>query len=402
MNKIYLEEDVLNTSKSRILHTLNTHEKNYLCLSGGKDSTLMLHLVMDIAIEKGINISVLFVDLEAQYKLTIEHIENCLNLYKDHVTVYWVCLPLNLRNAVSVYEPNWVCWDDIKKDKWVRPVRTNSISSVNYFPFFVKGMEFEDFVYEFGKWFSNGAKTACFIGIRTNESLNRFRAVTTSGKDNYITKSSLNVNNVYPIYDWSFSDIWRYHSGNLRLPMNKIYDLMKMAGVTDRDMRICQPYGDEQKKGLWLYQILEPETWSKVVLRVSGVNSGAKYIKEQGFINGINVKEKPNGKTWEGMSNYIIESMPTCIKSHYVGKVKLYESKWSKMGYENGIPDEACRDLEALNKAPSWRKVFKALLKNDYHFKTLGFSQPKTDIYGLVLAARNSKIKLNGIYGLFS
>ena len=46
---------------------------------------------------------------------------------------------------------------------------------------------------------------------------------------------------------------------------NKIYDLMHMAGVGIHQMRLCQPYGDDQRKGLWLFKMLEPETWSKVV-----------------------------------------------------------------------------------------------------------------------------------------
>jgi predicted phosphoadenosine phosphosulfate sulfurtransferase len=50
-------------------------------------------------------------------------------------------------------------------------------------------------------------------------------------------------------------------------------------------------------------------------------------------------------------------------------------------GYPQGIPDEAPYELEAARKAPSWRRVCKTLLRNDYWCKYLGFSPTKTSAY---------------------
>ncbi len=61
---------------------------------------------------------------------------------------------------------------------------------------------------------------------------------------------------------------------------------MNLAGVNLSQQRLCQPFGDSQRKGLWLYQILEPQTWQKLVERVEGVNFGARYSKKQGHIVG--------------------------------------------------------------------------------------------------------------------
>jgi len=47
------------------------------------------------------------------------------------------------------------------------------------------------------------------------------------------------------------------------------------AGLTVHQMRICQPYGDDQRRGLWLFHLIEPQTWSRVVARVNGANGGA-------------------------------------------------------------------------------------------------------------------------------
>ena len=56
---------------------------------------------------------------------------------------------------------------------------------------------------------------------------------------------------------------------------------MHKAGVALGNMRICQPYGDDQRRGLWLFHLIEPETWARVVARVNGANSGALYINDR-------------------------------------------------------------------------------------------------------------------------
>ncbi len=61
-----------------------------------------------------------------------------------------------------------------------------------------------------------------------------------------------------------------------------LYDLMYRAGVPLRNMRVCEPFGPEQRKGLWLYHVLEPETWARMCERVSGAASGALYANESG------------------------------------------------------------------------------------------------------------------------
>jgi predicted phosphoadenosine phosphosulfate sulfurtransferase len=62
--KNYLTKNVYEASKERISWTFDNFEKIYVSFSGGKDSTVMIHLVMDEAIKRNKKIGVLFVDLE--------------------------------------------------------------------------------------------------------------------------------------------------------------------------------------------------------------------------------------------------------------------------------------------------------------------------------------------------
>lgn len=386
MPKQYLEDNVMIASQKRTIETFDNFEKIYVSFSGGKDSTVMLYLAIEEAKKRNRKIGVFIVDLEGQYKLTIEHIEKIIDENIDYLDVYWICLPIALRNAVSVYEPKWICWDKDKKEDWIRPLPKYAISDENLIPGFKKNMEFEDFVLLFGEWYAKGKETACLVGIRTDESLNRFRTIANQKKikkeDKYwTTLVTPNVYNIYPIYDWKTEDIWIYHAKNKKHRYNRLYEYMYKAGLKISQMRICQPYGDDQRRGLWLFHIIEPQTWAKIVARVNGANSGALYVTESGNINGYHKITKPKNHTWKSFALLFLNSLPDKTKTHFQNKICLFEKWWIERGYPNGIPDEAELNLEMKRGVPSWRRVCKSLLRNDYWCKGIGFSQHKNEAY---------------------
>jgi predicted phosphoadenosine phosphosulfate sulfurtransferase len=396
MPKYELDYNVLEGAIKRTEYAFDNFEKVYVSFSAGKDSTVMLHIVADEAKKRNVKFGLLIVDLEGQYKLTIDHIYACIEQYKDLIELYWVCLPLHLRNAVSVYEPFWLCWDPEKKQDWIRPIPEKGISDLEYFPFFRKGMEFEEFVPEFGEWYAQGKSTACLVGIRTDESLNRYRTIASETKTRhngkgYTTLVTENVFNLYPIYDWKTEDIWIYHAKFPNKRYNFLYELMHKAGLSIHQQRICQPYGDDQRRGLWLFHLIEPETWAKVVARVNGANSGALYVNESGSITGYNKISKPENHTWKSFAELFLNSIPDVTKEHYLNKIYTFEIWWKERGYPSGMPDEAPYILESKKLVPSWRRVCKSLLRNDFWCKGLGFTQHKTDAYKKYLKLKKLK-----------
>lgn len=157
---------------------------------------------------------------------------------------------------------------------------------------------------------------------------------------------------------------------------------MHKAGLTPHQMRICQPYGDDQRRGLWLFHLIEPETWARVVARVNGANGGALYMQEWGNINGYRKVTKPaTCPTWRSFADLLVNSMPPKTQEHYKNKIILFEKWWMERGYPAGIPDEAAYEMEAARKVPSWRRICKSLLRNDYWGKGLGFTQHKSGAY---------------------
>lgn len=345
----------------------------------------MLHLVAAEAQLRNRKFGLLFLDLEAQYKVTIEHIQKCFDFYSNYIEPFWIALPLHLRNAVSQFQPHWVCWDPAEKERWVRIPPEIAITDPAHFPFFCHAMEFEEFVADFGHWYGDDELTACFVGIRTVESLNRWRTIARQNKTyfedkRYTTWLNGSVFNVYPIYDWSTEDIWIFNAKS-KMPYNRLYDLMHKAGLSIHQQRICQPYGDDQRKGLWLFHVIEPKTWGKVVARVAGANSGALYAQESGNILGRIKITKPEGHTWQSFAMLLLKSMPAKTQEHFENKIAVFLHWHSVRGYSHGIPDEADVNEEAAKKVPSWRRICKALLRHDYWCKGLSFSQHRSKAF---------------------
>lgn len=385
--------DVLTAARDRISQSFDMFERLFVSFSGGKDSSVMMHLVMDEAIKRGRKVGILIIDLEAQYRATIDHLHEMTSIYADHIELHWVCLPINLRNAVTNYEPQWQCWDPSKEDIWVRRKPNFAVEA---YPWFQNGMEFEEFIVLWGLWYAQGRSCGGFIGIRADESLNRFRTIAVFDKrmkngKRWTTGIGEGLFNVYPIYDWRTEDIWRYHAQYPSKPHNRVYDLMQQAGVPLSQQRLCQPYGDDQRKGLWLYHILEPLTWTKLIARVNGANSMALYVQETGNIMGYNRISKPDGHTWKSFTNLLLQSLPKPTRDHYIERFRVFIKGWRGRGYHEGIPDEAPKILEDAHWAPSWRRMCKVLLRNDWWAKGLGMQQPKSEAYVRYLEIKKMK-----------
>lgn len=390
--KRLLGVSVLKAAQERIRWVFDSFPRIYLSGPSGKDSGVMMHLVCAEARRRGRKIGVLYIDLEAQYECTVSHVREMFALYADVIDPHWVALPLHLRNAVSMMQPYWVSWDAEERERWVRQLPADAVTDYDAYPFYEPprtlksgertAMEFEEFVEEFGRWYSQGEATACLVGIRTDESLNRWRAIVRARKSRLEGKpwtawKGGALFNAYPIYDWKTEDIWTFH-GKTGLPNNPLYDLMYKAGLSIHQQRICQPYGDDQRRGLAMWHVIEPEAWAKVVARVSGARYGSLYAGQRGNVLGNGKVTLPaSHPTWESYVSFLLDSLPESEREHYENKIAVFRNWWrEKRSME--MLDEAPADIEAKKKAPTWRRVAKTILLNDRMCRRLSFSQQRS------------------------
>jgi predicted phosphoadenosine phosphosulfate sulfurtransferase len=415
MSKKYLEKNVYDAAIERLNLVFDEFERICVSFSGGKDSTVLLHLTLKVAQDRGrLPIDVLFIDLEGQFQTTIDHIVEMLNL--PGINPWWICLPLNLRNAVSVFDPHWCCWDPEEQANWVRPLPEHSsvISNPKHFPWFRHRMEFEEFIVKFPQSIADGKPYASLVAIRADESLHRYIAVakefgekksayqSRKGKEikwgTVLSPKTPNIVNLYPIYDWRVEDIWAY-IGKQKLPYNHLYDQMYLAGMPLSEMRICQPYGDDQRKGLDLWHKVEPDTWFRVLDRVTGANYGSRYARQKmlGYHRGLKV---PEGHSWKSYTFFLLSTLPDVMRERYLSNFAVFLEWWMRHGYPSfdSVFDDETLYLKdsGRRRLPSWRRLALAIMKNDFLCKTLSIGQIKyvfDDVYERVKNGQPVKVR---------
>ena len=381
--KVYLQTNVHDAAVERIGFLFDRFDRVAVSFSGGKDSTVLLDLARCEAVRRGRTIDVLFIDWEAQYQATIDHVADALA--RPGINPIWVCLPMSTSNEASVYDPMFTAWDPAKSDRWVRPLPDcpGVISDPAHFPFYKFGMTFEDFVSAYDAWYAaQGGAVASLVGIRADESLNRFRAVKrvrgrrtyeTDGKPvAWSTQIAANAWNFYPLYDWRVEDVWAY-IGRAGIGYNTIYDRMYLAGMSLHEMRICEPYSLEARKHLDKYSVLEPATWARLVERVGGANLAAHTGRTVLFNYGRKAR-RPEGMSWKEYALVLLNALPVPLRSHYWRRIRVFIEWFEKYNGWADLQEESEPELEAKKLGGSWRMVAHTLLKNDFFCTGLSFS----------------------------
>ena len=407
--------NVYEAARERINFIFDEFEHIYVSFSSGKDSGAVLNMCIDIARERKRKIYAVFIDLEAWYKKSEEYVIKMFSENEDVLMPVWICLPMESPNSLSFENPVWIWWDEGKRPIWVREMPQNKWvinEKNNIFKWYRKNMPFEDFVKYIGNTLGKGEKTACLVGIRTQESLNRWRAIncakTTYKGKKYSTQVNDHVFNFYPIFDWKVEDIWTYY-GKFHKPYNPIYDLYYRAGVPIHKMRIDEPFGNEAKAGLNQFKVIEPDTWGRIVNRVSGANFGNIY----GGTKLMNDNYKlPKNYTWKQFTEFLLKTLPPKTEAHYRERFNKFISYWKNTGCP--VPDEQIQVLESkygdkvintkqygtrgskdkylikftepLDELPelegkddfcTWRRMAMCIIKNDFVCKSLSFSITK-------------------------
>lgn len=414
-----LDTNVYEESVKRIRYILDNFKKVYVSFSGGKDSGVMLNLVIDELRKNypGKKVGVMILDNEANYTESLNFMHRMIRNNIDVLEVFWCCLPITLPCTVSSYEIDWQCWGTKDKERWIRPMPTDSyIVNINNhkFPFFRENIGYQEFWDEFGEWYSEGDSCACLIGIRTHESLNRWRAIVNENKEmhggNFWTKRNTeHTYNCYPIYDWKTEDIW---IGNYKFgwDYNKLYDMFWKAGLTIHQMRVASPFMSESKSSLNLYRVIDPHVWVTLCARVNGANFVATYGKQLNYHS----FKLPKGHTWKSFVKFLLDTLPEKsslnFKQRFIQSIKYWGrigrglpqniiDELIKYGIQfklNGFTAHGSKKLKRVriqslpdhldmlschnSDVASWKRLAITVLKNDHTCKYLGLSPTKEQI----------------------
>lgn len=387
----------------------------YISFSGGKDSGVLLNLYMECmklyAPEK--RAIIFHLDYEVCYKKTEEYVYRTLEKYKDVADIYHICVPFKVTTCTSMFQSYWRPWDDDKKDCWVRD-RPKSCYIKDDFEFYREDMWDYEFQFCFANWLhqKNGAqKTCCLVGIRTQESHNRWRAIFNNKKyamykgRNWTSLIHVDVYNAYPIHDWKTTDVW-IANGKFKWDYNRLYDLYYQAGVSIERQRVASPFLCEARESLKFYKVIDPNIWGRMLGRVNGVNFTALY----GATHAMARKKilLPQGLTWQKYMLFLLDTLPEESKLMYEQKLQVSIDFWRNKGgalsytiienlKQRNIPftlddspykttkkavkmeylDEL--DIPGQHLLPTYKRVCICILRNDYHCRYMGFTLNKDE-----------------------
>lgn len=308
-------EDVLTSTNKRIKFLFDNYDNIQLAFSGGKDSTVLFHLINEEAKKRDRKFILYFQDQEAEYQGTADFVEWAMK--QPNVIPLWYQVPIFMTNAASHQQLFLWAWGI--GEKWVRKKHPIAIQEIK--------TRYPKRFYKFNLWVGQNLrkrKGTCvsIIGLRAEESYDRRFVMFGEDSEMFWLRRKNEPYKAYPIIDWSYKDVWKYLIEN-NYKYNKIYDKMYMIGGSLRSFRVSNLVHEKAFRCLTDLQELEPETYNKLEERLKGVHSAAIYGDESLMYS---IKKLPKKfKTWKEYKDFLLENIHIDLK-------KLFEYQWSRFG----------------------------------------------------------------------
>ena len=355
--KIKVDKTVYELALERLERVYELHDNVIVSFSGGKDSTALLNLTIEVATTlKKLPVDVVFWDEEAIAPETHDYVNRVRQ--RDDVNLRWLAVPVTHRNGCSTISPYWYPWAEEDRHLWVRDMpewaeatlpgnKRHTIPAAN-------GLLVP----------RDGKVTAVLTGVRADESVNRYRSVAMRTTNNWFSPDPYAKGSVVvakPIYDWRTVDVW-VGPHEFGWDYNRAYDLYDKAGISPSQQRVAPPYGEQPMKSLWMYQVCHPELWDKMVARVPGAATAARYAQTEMYGMGSNGKEMrpPDGMSWQEGIRYYISRHPDYVQADIATRLRGFMATHQRL---------AKRDIPEIEPDPitglSWRFMLRTALRGD-------------------------------------
>ncbi len=359
--KRYRDESVLDAARERMRFIFDRFEHVFVSTSGGKDSGVVSRLALDEARSRGRTVGMFFLDQEAEYQATIDLMRGLMA--EPGVRPLWYQVPIYMTNATSYEQDMLYAWGP--GEEWMREREPTSIQHID--------ADYPQRFYDFFDWWENAqpSGSAFIVGLRAEEGIKRFRAVTKHPGLADVKWSSKTKQpgsfKFYPIYDWGVGDVWRF-TAEEAVPYNRIYDLRFWMGCgTYNDNRVSNLIHEMAFRSLVDLAALEPITYAKLVRRLKGVHCAARHA---GGAHIYDVRTLPTGfTTWRGYRDHLLATMPISepkrarFQKRFDGQpqtepVHHAQCKQLLIGdYENSVPISKTKTAP-VDRFARWRKLF--------------------------------------------
>jgi predicted phosphoadenosine phosphosulfate sulfurtransferase len=358
--KIYLKENVYDAALSRIRFLFDEFENVVVSFSGGKDSTVILNLALIVAEEKGrLPLKVAFLDQEAEWQNVIDYIRTVMT--DKRVEPWWFQIPIRMTNSTSNEQHYLECWKD--GGDWMREREPFALTENVY-----NTDRFHKMFPAIQKYHWADKPLCVLAGIRAEESTGRLAGLTSDATYKWVTwgktvHKDLKHYNFYPIYDWSYTDVWKSIHDN-KWSYSKVYDYFYQYGIPPIKMRVSNLHHETAVHQLFYLQEIERDTWNKLTKRLSGINQARHMTQADMFKAG---KLPYMFNNWREYRDHLLENLVTDdkYKKKFIHKFKAMDEKYSVMKkietmYKIQIATILAMDID-LTKIINWEQKPEAI-----------------------------------------
>lgn len=357
--KYYLKQNVYNAALERINRIFDEFTNVWVCISGGKDSTVVYNLAMIVAERKNrLPLDVMFIDQEAEWEHTIQLVRKML--HDPRVRAHWYQMPIKIFNAAS-HISDWLhCW--APGEEWMRDKEPDSIHENVYN---------QDRFHElFGAIFAHefpNEPAAYLAGVRAAEAPKRTLGLTTGQTYKDITWGTVESKKLkhytfYPLYDWGNIDVWKAINDN-GWEYNKIYDYQFSAGIPITKMRVSNLHHETALESMRICQEFEPETWNKLLKRIDGANS-VRHLQKDSMAPPQTLPFM--FESWKEYRDYLLDNLVSMedAKKRFKARFERMDESYSGMEY-----------IEDMYKAQ-----ILSILVNDYYMTRIDTWEVRPEI----------------------
>ncbi len=268
--KQYIDKNVVEASQERIAQMYDLFDTVVCMFSGGKDSMVCVEMCRREAERRGqLPLDVIFLDEELLPNIVIDMVDDYRQ--RPWVNMRWYAVPMYNTKFVLGETETIVTWDPQRK--WIREKPPFAITLPEGDDRIFRQQEIDAFAVD-----GYAGKVAFVLGIRTAESLTRYRSIVNKLNMSWASasKTSKRVQLCKPIYDWQEDDVmkWLHEEG---FTWCALYDDQHLHGSP---LRIATPLHGETAKDFGKWRRLDPDFYERLVEAFPEMQVQERYWKE--------------------------------------------------------------------------------------------------------------------------
>lgn len=289
------DRNVLSVARDRLHHIFDTHDSPVVLFSGGKDSQVLMHLVKDVATERGIDfVNAMFMHDEFTLKPILDTVRHYASM--PWVRMHHLVIPEPGLRYVFDRPIEFKHWDKNKR-KMMMPIPEYSIRPTE------EDWEKNWWLHEksaFQCQFFPG-KVALINGIRSQESPYRWLSTVTKLNENYVNilPDYKRATFCRPIFDWGEKDVFKYIKEK-QIQYCQAYDWHMFAKMRLRMSPFLHPDNIRNLKKL---RQLDPSFYERLLEIFPDQVVHDRYGEDKSDKKML----KKYGHSWDGIYNYIME-----------------------------------------------------------------------------------------------